>query len=78
MCILRSKWCSKNDEEGYLYLLLSYRGSNGKLITYYNYCKIIQLFPSNDGIVQGVLIAYHIQSAKAKQMYVDIRRLAVL
>ena len=69
---------SQNLNVGDICLLLSYKGSAGKLVTYYKYCKVIELVPGSDGLVRRVIMKYHIPSAKSKQICVDVRRLVVL
>ena len=58
-------------------MLSFHRGSTSKILTYYKYCKIIELIPGNDSVVRRVLIEYHIQSIQTKQMCIDIGGLVV-
>merc|ERR1711867_325871 len=74
------KWSKahNNVKVGDIGLLLSYKGSAGKILTVYKYCKVIEVIESEDGLVRKVKVEYRIPSLKKKEACVDIRRLVLL
>ena len=60
---------------GDIALLLSHKGSAGKILSFYKYCKVIQTVMSDDNLVRKVVVEYHIPSLKKKQACLDVRRL---
>ena len=66
-----------NIKVGYIWILLSYKGSAGKMLTLYKYCKVLKLIESEDGLVRKVMVEYRILSLKKKEVCVDIRRLVI-
>ena len=74
------KWSNQhpNVQIGDICLLISHKGSAGKMITFYKYCKVIKTLPSDDNLVRKVIIEYRIPSLKQKQVCVDVRRLIIL
>ena len=67
-----------NVKVGDIGLLLSYKGSAGKILTVYKYCKVLEVVESRDGLVRKVKVEYRIPSLKKKEACVDIRRLVLL
>ena len=74
------KWnkAEANIKVGDIGLLLSHKGSAGKILTFYKYIKVIEVIKSEDGLVRKVRVEYRIPSLKKKEIYVDIRRLVIL
>ena len=74
------KWSKthNNVKVGDIGLLLSYKGSAGKILTVYKYCKVIEVIESEDGLIRKVKIEYRIPSLKKKEICVDIKRLVLL
>ena len=74
------KWnkSESNVKVGDIGLLLSHKGSAGKILTVYKYVKVIEVIESEDGLVRKVKVQYRIPSLKKKEVYVDIRRLVIL
>ena len=74
------KWSNahNNVKVGDIGLLLSYKGSAGKILTVYKYCKVLEVIESQDGLVRKVKVEYRIPSLKKKEACVDIRRLVLL
>ena len=74
------KWSKAhtNVKVGDIGLLLSYKGSAGKILTVYKYCKVIEVIESEDGLIRKVRVEYRIPSLKRKEVCVDIRRLVIL
>ena len=74
------KWNKTYDnvKVGDIGILLSYKGSAGKMLTLYKYCKVLRLIESEDGLVRKVIVEYRIPSLKKKEICVDIRRLIIL
>ena len=58
--------------------MLSHKGSAGKMLTFYKYCKVVDVVLSQDDLVRKVIVEYRIPSLKKKRVCVDIRRLVVL
>ena len=71
-----SKWSDShpNVQVGDICLLLSHKGSAGKMLTFYKYCKVIKTILSDDNLVRKVVIEYHIPYFKKKQVFLDVRR----
>ncbi len=76
----RPKWSKahSNVKVGDIGLLLSYKGSAGKILTVYKYCKVIEVIESEDGLVRKVRVEYRIPSLKRKEVCVHTRRLVIL
>jgi len=74
------KWniAEANIKVGDIGLLLSHKGSAGKILTFYKYIKVIEVIKSEDGLVRKVRVEYRIPSLKKKEVCVDIRRLVIL
>ena len=74
------KWnkAEANIKVGDIGLLLSHKGSAGKILTFYKYIKVIEVIKSEDGLVRKVRVEYRIPSLKKKEICVDIRRLVIL
>merc|ERR1712002_103548 len=55
-----SKWSNQhpNVQIGSICLLISHKGSAGKMVTFYKYCKFINTVPSDDGFVRKVIVEY--------------------
>ena len=67
-----------NVKVGDIGILLSYKGSTGKILTLYKYFKVLKLVESEDGLVRKVIVEYRIPSFKKKEVCVDIRQLVIL
>ena len=80
LCVPGSKWNQRhnNVKVGEIGLLLSYKGSAGKILTVYKYCKVLEVVESQDGLVRKVKVEYRIPSLKKKEACVDIRRIVIL
>ena len=65
-----SKWNKKhnNIKVGDIGILLSYKGSAGKMLTVYKYCKVVRIPESDDGLVRRAIVEYRIPSLKQKQV----------
>lgn len=74
------KWnkAETNVKVGDIGLLLSHKGSAGKILTFYKYIRVIEVIRSEDGLVRKVKVEYRIPSLKKKETCVDIRRLIIL
>ena len=74
------KWnkTHNNVKVGDIGILLSHKGSAGKILTLYKYCKILKVVESEDGLVRKVIVEYRIPSLKKKEVCVDIRRIVIL
>ena len=74
------KWnkIHNNVKVGDIGILLSYKGSAGKILTLYKYCKVLEVIESEDGLVRKVIVEYRIPSLKKKEVCVDIRRIVIL
>ena len=74
------KWNRRYDNVkiGDIGILLSYKGSAGKMLTLYKYCKVLKVIESEDGLVRKVIVEYRIPSLKKKEVCVDIRRIVIL
>ena len=48
------------------------------MLTFYKYCKVVDVVLSQDDLVRKVIVEYRIPSLKKKQICVDIRRLVIL
>ena len=75
-----SKWnkAESNVKIGDIGILLSHKGSAGKILTVYKYIKVLEVIRSEDGLVRKAKIEYRIPSLKKKEVIVDIRRLVIL
>ena len=67
-----------NIKVGNIGILLSYKGSAGKMLTLYKYCKVLKVIESEDGLVRKVIVENRNPSLKKKEVCVDIRRLVIL
>ena len=74
------KWNRKYDniKLGDIGILLFHKGSAGKMLTLYKYCKILKEVESEDGLVRKVIVEYRIPSLKKKEVCVDIRQIVIL
>merc|ERR1712089_54307 len=74
------KWnkTHNNVKVGDIGILLSYKGSAGKILTLYNIVKVLKVIESEDGLVRKVIVVYRIPSLKKKEVCVDIRRIVIL
>merc|ERR1712240_610928 len=75
-----SKWnkAESNVKVGDIGILLSHKGSAGKILTVYKYIKVLEVIRSEDGLVTKAKIEYRIPSLKKKEIIVNIRRLVIL
>ena len=64
------KWnkSESNVKVGDIGLLLSHKGSAGKILTVYKYVKVIEVIRSEDGLVRKVKVQYRIPSLNKKEI----------
>ena len=75
-----SKWNKRynNVKVGDIGILLSSKAPAGKMVSVYQYCKVVRVLETEDGLVRKVKVEYRIPSLKEKQVCADIRRLVIL